>query len=384
MDNGLNINTRHGAVGIALAHANKPDRAAKIILRYRQNCLSSDKSPDHVAEILAKRFKFSIDWDEVERSLRWAEKPHNTVILRGEDSFPHLLNCIPDAPNLIFVKGDKSLLSQPQLAMVGSRKATHYGLANARDIATELGNAGFVITSGLALGIDGQSHTAALAAGAKTIAVLGTGIEKCYPHRHRDLYRQIEQSGALVSEFPINLSPRPYHFPQRNRVISGLSVAVIVVEANIKSGSLTTANHAAVQGREVFAIPGSIRHPGASGCHKLISDGAQLVQSSSELRRDLHDICAGFYPRHTQRPEPADSPDKQLDLWREKAAEINDSQQQVLSLMGGLPIGFDELVLLSGLTTSELSSILSALELHGLVRTSAGNTYTPAGSSFTD
>jgi DNA processing protein len=379
MNKGLNIDIRHGWVSLALALASRPDRAAKLIARYQRLCLSSDKSPHALIERFASRFKFAVDWSESEKSLLWGEESGNYLILRGEAGFPPLLDCIPDAPNLLFVKGDKTLLSQPQVAMVGSRKATHYGLANAHDIAMELSRAGFVVTSGLAIGIDGQSHTATLECAGKTIAVLGTGIEKCYPRRHRDLFRQIAQTGALVSEFPIDWSPRPYHFPRRNRIISGLSIAVVVVEANIKSGSLTTANHAAVQGREVFAIPGSIRHPSASGCHKLIADGAHLVESTAELIRTLREVSVTFYPPISANVDQVGGPESQLEIFQPKVVRISDSEQQVLSLMGGHTISFDELVMLSGLTTSELSSILSALELHGLVRSSAGDTYTPDG-----
>ncbi len=378
MDKGLNIATRYGQVGIALALANTPHRAAKILQRYAAQCISCDTSPDKLAENLGQAFKFSVDWKGTEKCLRWSENNGNHLILRGEGNFPRLLNSIPDAPNLLFVKGQPNLLNQAQVAMVGSRKATHYGLANARDVADALSRAGFIVTSGLALGIDGQSHSAALASGAKTIAVLGAGIERCYPRRHQDLFREIEQNGALVSEFPIDSSPKPYHFPRRNRIISGLSIGVIVVEANIRSGSLTTANHAAIQGREVFAIPGSIRNPSASGCHKLIVDGAQLVESIDELLKALWEVVPLYDPQFQLSARTTDA--KRTGSNVAEGSEpngINDSERKVLSLMGGLQIGFDELQLISGLTTSELSSILSALELHGLVKQSAGNTYTP-------
>lgn len=378
MDNGLNIDVRHGMVGIALALANSPARAEKIIRRYAERCRCSDTSPYQLAENLSTELKFSINWAETEKSLRWSERAENYLILRGEQDFPRLLDSIPDAPNLLFVKGQKSLINQAQVAMVGSRKATHYGLANAHEIAESLSQAGFIITSGLALGIDGQCHTATLKCGGRTVAVLGAGIEKCYPRRHLGLFRDIERAGALVSEFPIQCSPKPYHFPRRNRIISGLSIAVIVVEADIRSGSLTTANHAATQGRDVFAVPGSIRNSRASGCHRLIADGAHLVESIDNLLNALTEAVALYHRNFRAAPlEASEGRQSKSTSMSSNLGEISDSERKVLSLMGGLRIGFDELVLLSGLTTSELSSILSALELHGLVKSSAGNTYTP-------
>lgn len=335
MDKGLNIEAYQGEVGVALALANTPDRAAKIIRHYRKLCQTSDKSCTWQAEQLAAQCQFSIDWQAVDTSLKWSSKPANHLLLRGEEHFPKLLDNTPDAPNLLFVKGNKGLLCKPQVAMVGSRKATHYGLANASDIATGLSKAGFIITSGLALGIDGRCHAASIAAGSKTIAVLGTGIERCYPAKHRDLMEQIIENGALLSEFPLKLSPRPYHFPRRNRIISGLSIAVVVVEASIRSGSLTTANHAARQGREVFAVPGSIRHPSASGCHQLIADGAQLVLSIDELSQALVEVCAVYFQQGARLLDPVKLRWPQLDFEFEQTVAVNDDEKKILTLMGG-------------------------------------------------
>lgn len=189
---------------------------------------------------------------------------------------------------LLFIAGDPSLLERPQLAMVGSRRASRNGLDNAHAFSRSLAGAGFVITSGLALGIDGAAHQGALDVDGKTVAVLGTGLERLYPQRHIGLARQIvEAGGALVSELPLDCPPQASNFPRRNRIISGLSLGVLVVEASPSSGSLITARLAAEQGREVYAIPGSIHHPGARGCHQLIRQGAALVESVEDVLEAL-------------------------------------------------------------------------------------------------
>ena len=217
--------------------------------------------------------------------------PGRHVICWDDPAYPALLAELPDAPPLLFVAGDPTLLERPQLAVVGSRRASRNGLDNARAFSRSLAGAGFVITSGLALGIDGAAHQGALDANGKTVAVLGTGIERLYPQRHLSLAKQIvEHGGALVSELPLDCPPQASNFPRRNRIISGLSLGVLVVEASPSSGSLITARLAAEQGREVYAIPGSIHHPGARGCHQLIRQGAALVES---VRMSCRPCAAG-------------------------------------------------------------------------------------------
>ncbi|MDH0496974.1 DNA-processing protein DprA [Stutzerimonas stutzeri] len=221
-------------------------------------------------------------------ALAWLQAPGRHVICWDDPAYPALLAELPDAPPLLFVAGDPTLLERPQLAVVGSRRASRNGLDNARAFSRSLAGAGFVITSGLALGIDGAAHQGALDANGKTVAVLGTGIERLYPQRHLGLAKEIvEHGGALVSELPLDCPPQASNFPRRNRIISGLSLGVLVVEASPSSGSLITARLAAEQGREVYAIPGSIHHPGARGCHQLIRQGAALVESVEDVLQAL-------------------------------------------------------------------------------------------------
>ena len=221
-------------------------------------------------------------------ALSWLEQPGHHVLMWDAPDYPALLADLPDAPPLLFVEGDPSLLERPQLAMVGSRRASRPGLDNATAFARSLAGGGFVITSGLALGIDGAAHQGALDVGGQTIAVLGTGLQRLYPRRHIGLAgRIVDGGGALVSELPLDCAPHASNFPRRNRIISGLSLGVLVVEASPSSGSLITARLAAEQGREVYAIPGSIHHPGARGCHQLIRQGAALVESVDDILQAL-------------------------------------------------------------------------------------------------
>ena len=226
--------------------------------------------------------------DGASRALAWLERPGQHLLLLGEPGYPALLAQLPDAPPLLFVAGDPRILEKPQLAMVGSRRASKPGMDTARAFSRSLAGAGFVITSGLALGIDGAAHQAALDVGGQTVGVLGTGLENFYPQRHRALAEaMIERGSAVVSEFPLETGPQASHFPRRNRIISGLSLGVLVVEASVASGSLITARLAGEQGREVYAIPGSIHHPGARGCHQLIRDGAVLVETIEHILEAL-------------------------------------------------------------------------------------------------
>ena len=226
--------------------------------------------------------------DGASAALRWLERSRHHLLLHDQAIYPALLSELGDAPPLLFVAGDPSILEKPQLAMVGSRRASRPGLDTAAAFSRSLAGAGFVITSGLALGIDGAAHQAALDVGGQTVGVLGTGLQKLYPQRHNVLADAMIASGsAVVSEFPLDAGPQAANFPRRNRIISGLSLGVLVVEASVASGSLITARLAAEQGREVYAMPGSIHHPGARGCHQLIRDGATLVETVEHILEGL-------------------------------------------------------------------------------------------------
>jgi DNA processing protein len=217
----------------------------------------------------------------------WLQMSGNHIIARGDENFPELLEQIPRPPERLYIKGDPGLLHMPSLAIVGSRNPTQAGARNAFEFARHLGAAGFCIVSGLAEGIDTAAHRGALDAGAATIAFLGHGIDRVYPAANKDLAHEIAANGALVSEFPLGTHPHKTLFPQRNRLISGVSLGTLVVEAARRSGSLITARYAGDQGREVFALPGSIHNPLSRGCHKLIRQGAKLVETAEDIVNEL-------------------------------------------------------------------------------------------------
>ncbi|OIQ25062.1 DNA-processing protein DprA [uncultured Vibrio sp.] len=224
---------------------------------------------------------------QVEGCLNWQQASGHHILTPLHRDYPPLLNEVSLPPPALFIKGDVSCLSKPQIAMVGSRNASLEGLNIAGSFARRFVEHGLVVTSGLALGVDGHAHNGALTAGGQTVAVLGSGLEQIYPARHKSLASRVIESGALISEFAPNIKPRPAHFPRRNRIISGLSVGVLVVEAAEKSGSLITARYAAEQGRDVFAIPGSIHNSNSSGGNTLIKNGACLVQSHQDVLDEI-------------------------------------------------------------------------------------------------
>ena len=299
-----------------------------------------------------------------DEDIAWLEAhPRHHIITLNDQRYPSLLKELIDPPIILYVNGDPDLLSMPQLAVVGSRSATPGGLELAREFSHSLVEAGLVITSGMALGIDAAAHEGALAATGKTIAVLGTGPDRIYPARHLKLAEKIVESGALVSEFVPGTTPRKENFPRRNRVISGLSLGTLVVEAAKQSGSLITARFAMEQGKEVFAIPGSIRNPQTKGCHALIQDGAKLVETVEDIIEDLGPVCA------TLRSELSD--EKKVDL----IENVPDEYKQIIDSMGYDPVSIDGLVERSGLTASEVSSILLSLELDGYISSQPGGMY---------
>jgi DNA processing protein len=268
--------------------------------------------------------------------------------------YPPLLKLIHDPPARLYVSGDPALLSFPQVALVGSRRASPGGLRAAAELAAGLVAAGLAVCSGLALGIDGAGHRGALDAGGRTIAVLGTGIDRVYPGRHRGLARSLLRSGCLVSEFPPGTPPRRHNFPRRNRIISGLSLGVVVVEAALRSGSLITAGTALEQGREVFALPWSMLHRGGRGCLELLRDGATLV-------RDVDDVLEELRPL--------------VDVLRERlpvATQEAPAASAILDMVGFEPTSPDALKKATGLSVAEVSRRLTMLELEGLIRRCPG------------
>lgn len=282
--------------------------------------------------------------------------------------YPRLLREIPRPPPLLFVRGDPTCLSLPQLAIVGSRSPSGGGIENAERFAHYLAERGFAITSGLALGIDAAAHRGALRASGKTIAVMGTGIDLIYPSRHRQLAQDIiDSGGALVSEFPLGTSSHASNFPQRNRIISGLSGGTLVVEAAVQSGSLITASYALQHDREVFAIPGSIHNPLARGCHQLIRQGATLVETA----QDIVDQLAGLLSYKRQEVKSARA--VQPELFAEPAAvndepRLGEDEQRLLQALGYDPLPVDLLAERTGLDVGNLSAQLIGLEIKGLIQ----------------
>ncbi len=298
----------------------------------------------------------------VDRDRRWLESCAARLVACTDADYPLLLREAGHAPAFLYVRGDVGLLASAQLAIVGSRNPTAGGRADAREFARYLAAGGLTITSGLALGIDAAAHRGALDAGGRTIAVCGAGLDTVYPREHEALAGEIAASGAVVSEFAPGVPPLPAHFPQRNRVISGLSLGVLVVEAARRSGSLVTARHALDQGRELFAIPGSIHNPLARGCHQLIRNGAKLVESAPDI---LEELKIPFTRQALATPESPAAAAGRLD----KEYEI------LLDALGFDPTGVDTLVERTGLPADSVASMLLILELEGQIAPYPGGRY---------
>ncbi len=318
---------------------------------------------------------------QVERSLEWAQQAGQHLLCPEDDQYPALLRWLPDPPAILYLRGRLELLRQPQLAVVGSRHPSAGGLDNARAFAGELAREGLLITSGLALGVDAAAHEAALKCSGATLAVLGTGVDRPYPAANRTLAAVIAQQGLMVSEFPLGTPPKAANFPRRNRIISGLSMGTLVVEASLRSGSLITARLALEQGREVYAIPGSIHNPQARGCHHLIKQGAKLVETVADIAEELPALLA--YHQAQPLPEtfalfpaiepvsaglgPEPAPDEDLGAMAE-----TDTGRQLLQALGYDPVSPDLLVMRTGLPPQVVSAELMSLEISGRVTRTAG------------
>lgn len=299
------------------------------------------------------------EWD-----LQWAENPNHHIIESTSDDLPDLLRQIPGPPERLYVVGNKDALHLPALAIVGSRNPTRGGRQNAYEFAKHLGRSGFCIVSGLAQGIDTAAHEGALDGGAMTVAFLGHGIDQVYPASNTGLAQRIAEQGALCSEFTLGTKPRREHFPQRNRLISGLCLGTLVVEAAKRSGSLISARLASEQGREIFAIPGSIHNPMSRGCHQLIRQGAKLVESAA----DIIDELAPLIEHLMQTTEESATPSA-------GAADDDGEYQGLFNALGFDPVTADELAETSGLTIEQVSSMLLILELEGKIEAIAGGRY---------
>lgn len=302
----------------------------------------------------------------IEQELRWTEDDHHHIIVLSSAEYPDPLKNIPNPPPLLYARGNAGLLKEPQLAIVGSRKPTRGGLDNARDFSHHFSRAGLVITSGLARGIDGAAHEGALIDKGPTLAVMATGADRLYPPQHKNLAREIlENNGLLVTEMPLGTQPLPELFPQRNRIISGLSCGVLVVEAAKRSGSLITARQALEQGREVFAIPGSIHNTQARGCHQLIKQGAKLIESADDILEELVPVLRG---------KLADTPSETVAAAGSQTP-LDGDYQRLLKAMGHDAVSIDQLVERCGISARDVSSMLLILELNGHIQTEAGGLF---------
>ncbi len=369
------------------------------------------KNPEKVSQeltldVATRAYLAEPDWEKAEAALRWAESDDHFLLFQEDEDFPILLKDIQSAPAMLFVKGNKALLNEPQIAMVGSRQMSPYGAENSREFAKDLAQKGLTITSGLALGIDTEAHEGALEVGGGTIAVMGTGIDKIYPAINLQLAREIAEQGCLITEMPFGTHPDKKHFPRRNRIISGLSLGVLVVEAALKSGSLITARFACEQNREVFAIPGSIHNALSKGCHELLKNGAKLVESAddilielkpwleaqigiSELPKDApknahkdtqkKSKSATHLPRTQETKnasslEPAGSNSENPEnfssrgaLKGELDAELDADYQHLLSFIQHSSTSINQIIDKSGLAPNIVSSMMFRLELDGYV-----------------
>ena len=307
--------------------------------------------------VIGDRADLLFDFDaseSVDRSIEWASQPGQHILSLADEAYPKALLEIADPPTLLYVRGNPSLLRQRGLAMVGSRNATPLGIQTAENFARALAGKGLCIISGLALGIDAAAHRGALSAGGDTIAVIGTGADRIYPARNKELALAIVEHGAVVSEFPLGTPAIAANFPRRNRIISGLSRGVLVVEAAPESGSLITARLAGEQGREVFAIPGSIHSPVARGCHKLIKQGAKLVETANDVLEELGNFADPETPVET-------------------ATSVDENP--LLAALGHDPRSLDDLVETTGQSADQLLPELLMLELSGQIAPLPGNRY---------
>lgn len=310
---------------------------------------------EHVSTKVARIIIQEPDADllsQIERTEEWLQDPVNQVLCLADPLYPQSLLTIPDPPILLYAKGQTRLLSSPTIAVVGSRNATNQGLSNAEKFSETLSQAGFCISSGLAAGIDAAAHTGALRGVGSTIAVIGTGADIVYPARNRDLAHRIVENACLLSEYPLGTPAIASNFPRRNRIISGLSQGVLVIEAAAQSGSLITARMAAEQGRDVFAIPGSIHSPLAKGCHQLIKQGAKLVESAQDI---LDETKLAQRSNHLKPPNQDNAKPE--------------PEHSLLSIMGYDPVHIDALAIYSGEDVMTLSAQLLDLELQGHIET---------------
>ena len=295
------------------------------------------------------------DAELYERTLRWIESPGRHLITYEDARYPSVLREIAAPPGVLYAIGDPALLALDSVAIVGARSATPQGARDARAMSIALCEARLCIVSGLALGIDAAAHRGALECGGASVAVMGTGADRIYPRDNKDIARQLAACGCIVTEFPLGMPPLPGNFPRRNRLISGLSLGVVVIEANAESGSLVTARYAVEQGREVMAMPGSVHSPLSKGCHKLIREGAVLVQCANDVLAELG--------RAAESP-PAQGP-----------ACSHQSADPLLEAIGGAPANAEQIAMRTGLAAAAIAARLSLLQVEGKIEPLPGGRF---------
>jgi DNA processing protein len=304
------------------------------------------------------------DWADIDREVERARDAGIAIVPFADEGYPARLRTIADPPPCLYVKGKLSIDDDKLVAIVGSRSASEYGRRVARDLARGLASMGFTVVSGMARGIDGTAHASALQAGGRTIAVLGSGVERAYPPEHEALYRRICEDGAVMSELPMGTRPLAFNFPARNRLISGLSLGVVVVEATEKSGSLITAALALEQGREVFAVPGEVGSSRSRGAHRLIRQGAKLVETVDDI---VEEIAPQLLPRLTGHAAQA--------ALRLLPPHASDGARKIFALLQENSLHVDQVIEQTGLAAAQVLEILLDLELQGLLRQSPGKVY---------
>jgi DNA processing protein len=335
-----------------------------------------------VGDEIAHTIQAGVNEDIIAPTLKWLQKDNVHLVTLADSTYPQQLLEITNPPAVLYAIGNLNWLNHPSIAMVGSRSSTPQGEKNAEDFAQSLCEHGLCIISGMALGIDGAAHRGALKANGATIAVVGTGLDIVYPARHRDLAHKIAERGLIISEFPLGTPSKAQNFPRRNRLISGLSLGCLVVEANLGSGSLITARLAIEQGREVFAIPGSIHSPVAKGCHLLIKQGAKLVESVQDILEEINVAELNLdktnlaeINREKLKNVMSNNSPSGLSADSSFATPTSLEANTVLASMGFDAINFETLRTSTGLTTEALSSMLMVLELEGKLTTLAGGKY---------
>lgn len=344
----LTLSLIRGLGGEGARHLLREFGSPEAVLAAPKSSLNLFVKPD-VASAVAK----GIADDELATTFAWLIDSQNHIVTLGDSDYPQALLNIVDPPLLLYVKGRCDLLNRTAIAIVGSRHATPQGINNAEEFANSLSNAGLCVISGMAHGIDAAAHRGALQGQGSSIAVFGTGLDKVYPAANRDLAHALAKQGTLISEFPLGTPPVGSNFPRRNRIISGMSIGCLIVEASLQSGSLITARQAMEQGRDVFAIPGSIHSPQSRGCHKLIKQGAKLVETAQDILEELAGQLVSVPGKAQTTAEDTGFPDQ----------------------IGFDPVSMDELCMRSGLTVSQLSAMLLTLELEGRIATLPGGLF---------